>query len=83
MLTIPPSKTKYRKNFFTCSTPKHWNMLKTSDINVSSVPSLKENIDKYIKNKHIYRNLERYSSVSDCAFFSFFVYVSQHVTSRL
>ena len=52
-LKIPKSKTKHRLNYFTCSIVKHWNQLKSSDINVCTVASFKKNVDKYLRNKKI------------------------------
>ena len=47
-LKFPISKTKFRKNFFACSIIKHWNVLKTSDINVRNTHLFKKKVDNYL-----------------------------------
>ena len=53
-LTFPKSKTKFRKNFFVCSIIKHWNKLKSSDINVRTINKFKKKIDNYLRVAKIY-----------------------------
>ena len=53
-LMIPKSKTKIRHHFFTCSIIKHWNRLKSSDINVRSIRLFKKNIIKYLRRENIW-----------------------------
>lgn len=47
-LTVPKSKTKIRQHFFTCSVVKHWNSLKSTDINVRSVASFNKRVIRYL-----------------------------------
>ena len=53
-LLFPKSKTKYRQNFFTCSIIKHWNLLKSTDIDVQTSRLFKKNIDRYLENAKIW-----------------------------
>ena len=53
-LLFPKSKTKYRQNFFTCSIIKHWNQLKSTDINVRTISLFKKKIDHYFKRAKIW-----------------------------
>ena len=53
-LLFPKSKTKYRLNFFTCSIIKHWNQLKSTDINVRTISLFKKKIDHYFKRANIW-----------------------------
>ena len=46
-LVIPTTKTKIRQNFFSCSTVKHWNALKSSDINIQNPLLFKKKILSY------------------------------------
>ena len=53
-LVIPRSKTKLRYHFFTCSIIKHWNLLKSSDINVRSITSFKKNVLRCLVRQNIW-----------------------------
>ena len=53
-LSIPRSKTNLYKNFFTCAIVKHWNMFKSSEINVRSSKIFENNIEKYFTRAKIW-----------------------------
>ena len=53
-ILIPKSKSKIRHHFFTCSIIKHWNLLKSSDINVQTVRLFKKNVMKYLSKEKIW-----------------------------
>lgn len=53
-LVIPKSKTVHRKHFFTNSIIKHWNLLKSTDINVRTIRQFKINVDNYFKRSDIW-----------------------------
>ena len=53
-LLIPKSKLKFRREFFTNSIVKHWNTLKSSDINVESIHRFNKNVHKYFIRKKIW-----------------------------
>ena len=53
-LMIPKSKTKCRKNFFTCSIVKFWNLLKSSDINCKTIHSFKVKTKKFFLKEEIW-----------------------------
>ena len=48
-LLLPKSKTKLRQNFFTCSFVRHWNELKSNDINVRNLTMFKKNVLRYLR----------------------------------
>ena len=52
-LKLPSSKTKRRLNCFTCSIVKHWNQLKSEELNAKTVSLFKKNVDRYLRNKKI------------------------------
>ena len=53
-LLVPKSKKKIRQNFFTCSVIKHWNKLKSSDINVYNLHLFKKNVLRYLARHDIW-----------------------------
>ena len=53
-LLLQKSRTKPRQNYFSCFIIKHWNMLRTSDINVRSICLFKKKVDAYLKKAMIY-----------------------------
>lgn len=53
-VNIPKSRSKYQKNFFTNTCVKHWNKLKSSEINVQSSLSFKKSIKKYFDRENIW-----------------------------
>ena len=52
-LVIPKSKTSIRHHFFTCSVIKHWNLLKSTDINVRTIRLFKNNVARSIAREKI------------------------------
>ena len=53
-LMIPKSKSKVHREFFTNACVKHWNRLKSSEINVLTCKSFKKNIQKYFHRERIW-----------------------------
>ena len=53
-LLVPKSKSKIRQNFFTSSIIKHWNLLKSSDINVRRINIFKKNVLRYLAKQKIW-----------------------------
>ena len=80
-LMIPKSKTKIRHHFFTCSIIKHWNRLKSSDINVRSIRLFKKNIIKYLRRENIWWwfSVERWILISLILSFINFVSLTFHI----
>jgi hypothetical protein len=52
-LLIPKSKTRKRHCFFSCSVIKHWNNLKSNEINVRTLNSFKNNVLRYLRREKI------------------------------
>ena len=52
-LLFPKTKTNVRHKFFTSSIIKHWNRLKTDDINVRSIQRFKKNVHDYLISEDI------------------------------
>ena len=53
-LLVPKPKSKIRQNFFTSSIIKHWNLLKSSDINVRRINIFKKNVLRYLAKQKIW-----------------------------
>ena len=53
-LVIPKSKTKAHKNFFTSACVRHWNRLKSSEINVRTCRLFKSKILNYFDREKIW-----------------------------
>ena len=52
-LTFQKSKSKIRHHFFSCSVVKHWNKLKSNEINVRSLKMFKRNVLNYLRREHL------------------------------
>ena len=53
-LLVPKSATKMRKGFFSCACVRHWNLLKSSEINVRSCRLFKKSIMNYFRREKIW-----------------------------
>lgn len=51
---VQKSEKKFSYAFFVCSAVKHWNNLKSSEINVRSLYAFKKNILRYFKREGIW-----------------------------
>ena len=53
-LIIPKSKTKAHKGFFSNACVRHWNLLKSSEINVQTCRLFEKNISNYFRREKIW-----------------------------
>ena len=53
-LIVPKSATKRHKGFFSSSCVRHWNLLKSSEINVHSIRRFKKSIMSYFRRENIW-----------------------------
>ena len=52
-VVVPKSNKKIRRHYFTCSIIKHWNQLKSNDINARNINFTKKKVKRYMARQKV------------------------------